>query len=186
MNSLSNFIYRKAKQEDLSGIARIVTNLIGTCNVDINDKLIKSSDDIFDKNIDTIKEEVENYYVCEADNTIVGACGISNVLTKNNYGLKLGKYREILYLAVDDKYQNRGIGTKLMRICCENNAYPIVYEAWGDNGKYVNSKFLLEKLGFTVLKNLGTSYYKEQGYCPFCVNRYKSCNSCLAEIWIKN
>lgn len=112
--------------------------------------------------------------------------GISDVLTENKYGLNLNKYREILYLIVDNKFQKQGIGTNLMKMCCEKNDLPIIYEAWGDNGKYVNSKFLLEKLDFKLLKDLGKTYYKDNGYCPFCNNRNKNCNSCLAEVWIKD
>ena len=60
----------------------------------------------------------------------------------------------------------------------------IIYEAWGDK-EYVNSKYLLEKCGFKQLKNLGDTYYKDNGYCMYCVNRTKKCNTCKAELWIK-
>lgn len=86
---------------------------------------------------------------------------------------------------VDEKFQNNGIGTKLLELCSNNNGNDIVYEAWGDNGKYVNSKFLLERCGYVIIKDLGNEYYKAHKYCPKCVNRNKECNSCLAQIWIK-
>ena len=119
------------------------------------------------------------------DNRIIGACGISDIKTKNDYGIiNLGQYREILYLVVDSNYQKKGIGTKLMHLCCDNIYDKIIYEAWGDK-KYVNSKFLLESLGFKLLKDLGDYYYKENNYCPYCINRNRNCNSCRAELWIK-
>ena len=49
----------------------------------------------------------------------------------------------------------------------------------------VNSKYLLEKCDFKLLKDLGDNYYKDNGYCMFCVNRDKKCNKCKAELWIK-
>lgn len=131
-----------------------------------------------------IYEDIDNYYMCEADNKIVGVCGISNIKTKNDYDIDLGQYREILYLVVDNNYQKKGIGTTLMHLCCDNIYDKIIYEAWGDK-KYVNSKFLLENLGFKLLKNLGDSYYRNNNYCYYCINRNKNCNLCKAELWIK-
>lgn len=90
-----------------------------------------------------------------------------------------------MYLVVDKDYQGKGIGTKLLKLCCDNVKNDIIYEAWGDNGKYVNSKFMLEKCEFELYKDLGLTYYKDLNYCDMCVNKDKICNSCLAQIWIK-
>lgn len=70
-------------------------------------------------------------------------------------------------------------------MCCKNQDVTILYEAWGDNGEYVNSKIVLEKCGFELYKDLGNDYYKKNNYCKLCVNRDKECDSCLAQIWIK-
>ena len=180
-----NLVYRKAGKDDLNSIALLVTNLLGTCNIDKSNLEKVTEKEILENNKEEIKKDLCNYYVCEINNKIVGACGISNVLNNDNYKLNIGKHREILYLVVDKNYQKRGIGTNLMHACCDNHKEKIIYEAWGDE-KYVNSKFLLEKLNFAKLKNLGNDYYKNNGYCIYCVNRNKNCSECNAELWIKN
>ena len=177
--------YRKATIADLNDISILVTNLLGTCNISNDSKLGVNKKDIINDNKQEIKKDINNYYVCEINNHIVGACGISNIKKDSAYNINLGKYREILYLVVDDNYQKQGIGTKLLQLCCDNIKDRIIYEAWGDKG-YVNSKFLLEKCGFELLENLGDTYYKDNGYCMYCVNRNKKCNTCNAELWIKN
>ena len=83
------------------------------------------------------------------------------------------------------EYQGKGIGTTLLELCSNSNQNNIIYEAWGDNGKYANSKFILERCGYVLLKDLGKNYYKEHHYCTKCVNRNKECNECIAQIWIK-
>ena len=85
---------------------------------------------------------------------------------------------------VNNNYQKKGIGTKLLQLCCDGIDDVILYEAWEDKEE-VNSKYLLEKCGFKLLKDLGDNYYKDNGYCMFCVNRDKECNKCKAELWIK-
>lgn len=184
MVTIKNIIYRKANITDLNEIANLVTDLLGTCNIDRNDKELKTKQEILIDNTKEIQKDIDNYYVCEADNKVIGACGISNIKTKNNYGIDLGEYREILYLVIRQDYQRKGIGTELMHLCCDNIKDKIIYEAWGDKG-YVNSKFLLEKLGFELLKDLGDTYYKDNGYCSYCINRDNNCASCKAQIWIK-
>lgn len=72
-----------------------------------------------------------------------------------------------------------------MNLCVDNQENDILYEAWGDNGEYVNSKYILEKCGFKLYKDLGKDYYKNHGYCSLCVNNDKECKSCLAQIWLK-
>ena len=182
---IQNIRYRKANIVDLNEIANLVTDLLGTCNIDRNDKELKTKQEIIIENIKEIKRDICNYYVCETDNKVIGACGISNIKTKNNYGIDLGKYREILYLAIKNEYQRKGIGTELMHLCCDNVKDKIIYEAWGDK-EYVNSKFLLEKLDFKLLKDLGDYYYRDNGYCSYCINRNNNCISCKAQIWIRN
>ena len=183
--SINNFNYRKANITDLEKIANLVTDLLGTCNIDKKDNRLKTKNEIIIDNKKEIQKDINNYYVCEENNQIVGACGISDIKTNNDYGLEIGKYREILYLVVKGNYQKQGIGTKLMHLCCDDIQEQIIYEAWGDK-EYVNSKFLLEKLGFKILKDLGNTYYKDNNYCIYCVNRDKVCNTCKAQVWIKN
>lgn len=172
-------IYRKAKEEDIIYIANLVTDLLGTCNLDLNKSIINN-------NIDEISATINNYYVCEIDGKVVGACGLSDVMEKDNYNLGIINSREILYLVVHQDYQRQGIGRTLLNKCVENTNEIILYEAWGDNGHYVNSKYLLEKCGFKFYKSLGNDYYKNHNYCVLCVNRNKNCTSCLAELYVKN
>ena len=175
--------YRKASINDLDSISKLVTDLLGTCNINKNNINV-SKEDILNDNKNEIVKDITNYYVCEIDNNIVGACGISYIKNNNEYNIDLKEYREILYLVVDSNYQRKGIGTKLLQLCCHDINDVILYEAWGDKDE-VNSKYLLQKCGFELLKDLGDNYYKDNGYCKFCVNRNKECNKCKAELWIK-
>lgn len=170
--------YRKAISNDINYIANLVTDLLGTCN-------IESEKPILESNIEEISKDINNYYVCIIDDKIVGACGISDVLECDKYSLNLKNVKEILYLVVNKEYQGRGIGTNLLKLCSNNNEYDIIYEAWGDNGRYVNSRFILEKCGYEIIKDLGNDYYKKNNYCYKCINRDKNCNKCIAQIWIK-
>ena len=49
----------------------------------------------------------------------------------------------------------------------------------------VNSKFILEKCGYKMIKDLGKDYYRKQNYCDKCVNKEKECYECMAQIWVK-
>lgn len=170
--------YRKAIYKDIKHISKLVTDLLGTCN-------IGSGKSILESNMEEISKTIDNYYVCVDNNKVVGACGISDVQKKDNYNLNLENIKEILYLVVDKEYQRRGIGTTLLNLCSNGNQNNIIYEAWGDNGKYANSKFILERCGYVILKDLGKDHYKKHHYCSMCVNRDKGCNECIAQIWIK-
>ena len=174
-----NLLYRKADIKDVEQIAKLVSSTIGTCNLQKNHSITEN-------NIVEITDSISNYFVCEYQNSIIGVCGISDILKSDNYNLCMSDIKEILYFAVDRKYQRKGIGTKLLSLCINNETHDILYEGWGDNGEYINSKFLLEKLGFKLYRDLGMDYYKNNGYCPFCVNKDKECYSCLSQLWIKN
>ena len=167
--------YRKAMVNDIASMARLVTNLLGTCN-------IKSKKTIYESNIEEITKDINNYYVCTTRNKVIGICGISDIFIQDRFNLNKKNIREILYLVVDKEYQNKGIGTKLLNLCSIDNKHDIIYEAWGDNDKYVNSKFILEKCGYKKIKELGNTYYKNNNYCHKCVNRNKNCKECIAEI----
>ncbi len=171
-------IYRKATTNDIYQIAYLITKTIGTCN-------IKSSKNIFESNIEEVTKDIKNYYVCSSNKKIIGLCGISKILNKDSFNLGLKNVKEILYFCVEPKYQFNGIGTNLLKLCINNIKNDIIFEAWGDNGKYVNSKFILEKNGFRMVKNLGDSYYRKNNYCHKCINKNKGCNKCIAEIWVK-
>ena len=170
--------YRKAKYDDIKYIAYLVTELLGSCN-------IESEKSILESNIEEISENFNNYFVCTIDDKIIGACGISAILEQDKYNLNLKNVKEILYFVVDKNYQRRGIGTTLLKLCSDNNKCNIIYEAWGDNGKFANSKFILEKCGYKMIKDLGNDYYKKNNYCYKCVNRHKNCHECIAQIWLK-
>lgn len=170
--------YRKAVSKDIKSIANLVTKLIGSCYLECNKSILAS-------NIEEISKTIGKYYVCTDNDKVIGACGISDVRKQDEYNLELKNVREILYLVVDKEYQRKGIGTKLLQLCSNNSQNDIIYEAWGDNGKYANSKFLLERCGYVILKDLGKDYYREHNYCGKCVNRDKACSECVAQIWIK-
>lgn len=169
--------YRKALEKDIGPIADLVTKLLGTCNLDVNQS-------INDNNLAEIGSMIDKYFVCEVDDMIVGACGISDIINQDHYNLGFNNIREILYLVVDNDYQGMGIGTKLLELCLENQDVTVMYEAWGD-GDDVNSKKILEKCGFKLYKDLGKDYYKNNNYCELCVNKNKECDFCYAQIWIK-
>ena len=171
--------YRKATVNDIDSMALLVTKLLGTCN-------IKSKKTIYESNVEEIAKDINNYYVCTIKNKVIGICGISDIFIQDRFNLNKKNIREILYLVVDKEYQNMGIGTKLLNLCSKDNKHDIIYEAWGDNGKYVNSKFILEKCGYKRIKKLGNIYYKNNDYCHKCVNRNKNCKKCIAEICIKS
>ena len=171
--------YRKATFKDISSISSLITNLLGTCNLESNKTILES-------NIEEVSKSINNYYVCTVNSKVVGACGISNTQKQDTYNLKLKNVKEILYLVVDKKYQGNGIGTRLLNLCSHNCKNDIIYEAWGDNGKYPNSKIVLERCGYEFYQDLGKDYYKKHNYCSRCVNRNKECNECIAQIWIKH
>ena len=171
--------YRKAVSDDVYEIAKLVTDLLGSCN-------IESEKAILESNVEEITKDINHYFVCTINDQIIGACGISDILKQDTYHLNLKNVKEILYLVVHKKYQGRGIGTTLLKLCSKNNECDILYEAWGDNKDHVNSKFILERCGYHMLKDLGRDYYQKNNYCYKCVNRYKNCNECVAQIWIKH
>ncbi len=49
----------------------------------------------------------------------------------------------------------------------------------------MNSKFILEKCGYKMIKDLGKDYYRKQNYCNKRINKEKECYECMAQIWIK-
>lgn len=177
--------YRKATMHDLEDISDLISREIGTCEIDTNEEKKKNFKEIKEINKKELSFSVLNYFICEIEDKVVGACGISELLPKDHYEMNYTNCKEILYCAVDHKYQRRGIGTKLMELCCENTNDTIIYEAWGANKEYVNSKYILEKLNFKMIKDLGNDYYKKRGYCPYCVNRNKICDSCSAQLWVR-
>lgn len=98
--------YRKAMFSDIDDISYLVTDLLGTCNINKNNISI-SKIDILNNNKKEIIKDINNYYVCEDNNHIIGACGISNLKHNNDYDLLIKEYREILYLVVDSNYQKK-------------------------------------------------------------------------------
>ena len=108
--------YRNATINDINEIYNLVTNLLENCNINkkYNNQITK--EDIFNENKEEIIKDINNYYVCEVDNHIVGACGVSDIKHDNIYNIEINNYREILYLIVDDNYQRKGIGTELLKL----------------------------------------------------------------------
>ena len=178
-----NLIYRKAEQSDIDQIVKIVTDNIGTSNIlkssTANSHIIK------EQNRYEIESDIDGYYVCESNGEIVGLCGISKKQNIQRYGRSFNGYRDILYLAVVEQYRGNGIATKLLEMCCDGVTDGILYEAWGDGDK-VNAYKVLKRCGFEFMEDFSDTYYKDNGYCPYCINRKKGCNKCKAEIWLKN
>lgn len=178
-----NLVYRKAEKTDIDQIVKIVTDNIGTSNIlkssTANSRIIEK------QNKYEIESDIDGYCVCESNGEIVGVCGISKKQNIQRYGRSFNGYRDILYLAVVEQYRGNGIATKLLGMCCDGVTDGILYEAWGDGDK-VNAYKVLKRNGFKFMEDLGDTYYKDNGYCPYCINREKGCVKCKAEIWLKN
>lgn len=82
MKESMEFTYRKAEYYDIIDIAKLVTDLLGTCNLNLNKSILEN-------NIDSISKDINNYYVCLYNNKVIGACGLSDVIKKDRYNLKL-------------------------------------------------------------------------------------------------
>lgn len=178
-----NLVYRKAEKSDIDQIVKIITDNIGTSN--ILKSLTVDSHIIEKQNKYEIESDIDGYFVCESNGKIVGVCGISKKQNIQRYGRSFNGYRDILYLAVVEQYRGNGIATKLLGMCCDGVTDGILYEAWGDGDK-VNAYKVLKRNGFKFMEDLGDTYYKDNGYCPYCINREKGCVKCKAEIWLKN
>lgn len=171
----------QAKKSHINQMAELITKNLGTCN------LKGSNYDIISQNAAELRKTFHFYHVATDKNgSVVGLCGIGGVKNKNDYGLDIGKHRDTLYVVVHENFQRRGIGTALLQSCLQKiNDYPVLYEAWGEikNGD-VNSYKMLAKCSFKLLSDLGTSFYKEHGYCPYCVNKNKNCHACFCKIYV--
>lgn len=182
-SSEENFVFVKAKKYDIDGIVNLVSTYIGTCNIPKGSSRF-SLDEL---NRMEISRDIDRYYVCKRGGDVIGCCGISGLVGCISYGGKeFVNCREILYVAVDKKFRGLGIGTKLLKKCCDDIDSPILYEAWGDGDEKVNSYKILKNNDFEMYMNLGNTYYKDNGYCAYCVNNGNGCNRCLAELWFKN
>ena len=171
----------RAQKSHISQMAELIAKNLGTCN------LKGKSSDIVSQNIAELVNTFHYYHVAvDKNGLLVGLCGIGDVKTNNDYGLNIGKHRDVLYVVVDENFQRQGIGTILLKSCLRRlDDYPVLYEAWGEikNGD-VNSYKMLEKCSFRLLKDLGTSFYREHGYCPYCINKDKDCQACFCKIYI--
>ena len=128
----------------------------------------------------------ETERLIDDNGTVVGLCGIGEVKSDNDYALDIGKHRDVLYVVVSQDYQRQGIGTMLLKSCLRDiHDYPVIYEAWGEikNGD-VNSYKMLAKCSFELLADKGTSFYRDHGYCPYCVNKGRNCQACFCKIYI--
>lgn len=80
-------------------------------------------------------------------------------------GMKAGYYRfykngdgvyEIDDLYVFDEFQNQGIGSEVIRTCCESVNEPVILYVFINNKRAVS---LYERLGFEVVETVGESRY---------------------------
>lgn len=75
----------------------------------------------------------------------------------------LGLVRSIKALAIDPKFQRRGIGTKLFGLaeakCVDSDTNAIVAPAWRQ-GEIINSKRMLEARGYSLAANVA-DYWKD-------------------------
>lgn len=179
--SLGNIKIIKAEKSYIPQMAELVAQNLGTCNIQNVDG------DVLSRNIAELTDTLNFYKIAvDKNNLVIGLCGIGQVKDNNDYGLSLGKHRDVLYVVVSKNYQRQGIGTMLLKSCLKNiHDYPVVYEAWGElkNGD-VNSYKMLANCSFALLADLGTSFYREHGYCPYCVNKDKNCHACFCKIYI--
>lgn len=178
-NSAINIV--RAQKSHIHQMAELIAQNLGTCN------LKKDNSDIVSKNVAELMKTFSFYNVAlDKGGAVVGLCGIGDVTNDNDYGLNIGKHRDVLYAVVDKNFQRQGIGTALLKSCLGRiDDYPVLYEAWGEikNGD-VNSYKMLERCSFELLKDLGTSFYREHGYCPYCINKDKGCQACFCKIYV--
>lgn len=171
----------EAQKSHVNQMSELIAKNLGTCNLE------GKNEDIVSQNVAELAKTFQFYHVAvDKKGIVVGLCGIGDVKDSNDYGLNIGKHRDVLYVVVDEKHQRQGIGTALLKSCLRKiDDYPVLYEAWGEikNGD-VNSCRMLEKCSFQLLKDLGTVFYKEHGYCPYCVNKDKDCYACFCKIYI--
>ncbi|MBO4644028.1 MAG: GNAT family N-acetyltransferase [Alphaproteobacteria bacterium] len=179
--NLKNIRIVKAEKKHVRQMAGLVSENLGTCN------LVSGQEDILTRNISELTEALDCYQVAVDENDrVIGLCGIGNPKIGKDYGLDIGMHRDVLYVVIDKAYQKKGIGTALLQSCLKNSKdYPVLYEAWGEikNGD-VNSYKMLAKCSFKMLKDLGTSFYKDHGYCAYCVDKDKNCRACFCKIYI--
>lgn len=74
--------YRKAVSDDVYEIAKLVTDLLGSSN-------IESEKAILESNVEEITKDINHYFVCTINDQIIGACGISDILKQDTYHLNL-------------------------------------------------------------------------------------------------
>jgi amino-acid N-acetyltransferase len=93
------------------------------------------NDSILPRTTKEIKKVLNCFYVCEKDKEIVGCCSLEI------YNKKISEIRSLI---VHPNYQNRGIGSKLVKACIEEAKRKKIYEVLAITDKV---KFF-EKLGF--------------------------------------
>lgn len=86
---------RKAKISDLKKVQKL-----------INDYAKKEL--MIPRSLNELYETVRDFYICEIDNEVCGVCAL-HIMWED--------LAEIRSLAVDRKYQNKGIGKKLIKHC---------------------------------------------------------------------
>ena len=179
--NLNNIRIIKAEKRHIGQMAELVGKYLGTCNIG------GGCENILVRNISQLTKSLVCYQVAVDENDrVIGLCGIGNLKSDNNYGLDIGMHRDVLYVVIDKIYQKKGLGTALLQRCLKNiDESPVLYEAWGEikNGD-VNSYKMLAKCSFKLLKDLGTSFYRDHGYCAYCVNKDKNCRACYCKIYV--
>jgi len=179
--NLNNIRIIKAEKSYIGQMAELVGRYLGTCN------LVSGRGDILSRNISELTKAFDCYQVAVDENgRVIGLCGVGNPKADNDYGLDIGLHRDVLYVVIDKAYQRKGLGTALLQSCLENiDDCPVLYEAWGEieNGD-VNSYKMLAKCSFKLLKDLGISFYKDHGYCAYCINKDRNCQACYCKIYV--
>lgn len=178
---LQNIRIIQAEKSHIISMAKLIAKYLSTCNIQSSDE------DILSRNIAELNDTFHFYQIAiDEKGCLIGLCGIGKPQNNNDYGLNIGTHRDVLYVVVDKPFQRQGIGTKLLKNCLKNiHDYPVLYEAWGEikNGD-VNSHQMLAKCSFDLLADLGTSFYKNHGYCAYCVNKDNNCHACYCKIYI--
>ncbi len=135
--------YRRATAGDIEPIYRLCKQLI--------DEYENVADIAYDRVLKWVYRKIENavgeYMVIDADGEKAGYCHF--------YQNEDGIY-EIDDLYIFPEYQNRGIGSEVIRTCCESVEEPVMLYVFIKNQRAVS---LYKRLGFSVTETIHGSRY---------------------------
>jgi putative acetyltransferase len=144
-------LIRPIEQKDNKAIAKVIRESLEEHNVALPGTVYTdpTTDDLFG----LFKTPKSYYWVVEIEGEVVGGAGIFPTM-----GLPSG-YIELVKLYVNNRCRGKGIGQRLIQLCCDNafkEEYDHVYlETLPELDRAVS---LYERMGFEILTNpLGNS-----------------------------